>query len=232
MDEFNSVVDRALSEHKGSCLMNKKQNGKYSLFMPVTNLGEIGATPEQIEKTVIGNMAKTYISGRKDNPQQALTIYLHRDNLKLAEQYKGTTQEFLRVFPDFSAIKYSGEVDYKINDTQLNSAEQGELSITIKSEPTVVDDCFSIIEDTAIFTSELPEVVKLTGTGSTIVNVTTNPADATITAVSATTGVATATYENGQITITGVASGSSVVTVTASKTNYASWSRTILVVVK
>lgn len=232
MDEFNSVVDRALSEHKGSCLMNKKQNGKYSLFMPVTNLGEIGATPEQIEKTVIGNMAKTYISGRKDNPQQALTIYLHRDNLKLAEQYKGTTQEFLRVFPDFSAIKYSGEVDYKINDTQLNSAEQGELSITIKSEPTVVDDCFSIIEDTAIFTSELPEVVKLTGTGSTIVNVTTNPADATITVVSATTGVATATYENGQITITGVANGSSVVTVTASKTNYASWSRTILVVVK
>ena len=232
MDEFNSVVDRALSEHKGSCLMNKKQNGKYSLFMPVTNLGEIGATPEQIEKTVIGNMAKTYISGRKDNPQQALTIYLHRDNLKLAEQYKGTTQEFLRVFPDFSAIKYSGEVDYKINDTQLNSAEQGELSITIKSEPTVVDDCFGIIEDTAIFTSELPEVVKLTGTGSTIVNVTTNPADATVTVVSATTGVATATYENGQITITGVASGSSVVTVTASKTNYASWSRTILVVVK
>ena len=29
MDEFNSEIDRALSEHKGSCIMNKKENGMY-----------------------------------------------------------------------------------------------------------------------------------------------------------------------------------------------------------
>lgn len=232
MDNFNSVIDRALSEHKGSCLMNKKTNGKYSLFIPVTNLGEIGSTPEQIEKTVIGNMAKSYISGRKDSPQQALTFYVHRDNLRLLDAYKGTTQEFLRVFPDFSAVKYSGQVDFKYNDTGLDSAEQGEISITITVPEELVDDCYDIIEDTTIFTSDVPEIVTIEGTGTKTINVTTNPSDATVNATSETTGVATANISGGTLTLTGVKEGSSVVTLEASKTGYASWKRTILVIVK
>lgn len=232
MDNFNSVIDRALSEHKGSCLMNKKTNGKYSLFIPVTNLGEIGSTPEQIEKTVIGNMAKSYISGRKDSPQQALTFYVHRDNLRLLEAYKGTTQEFLRVFPDFSAVKYSGQVDFKYNDTGLDSAEQGEISITITVPEELVDDCYDIIEDTTIFTSDVPEIVTIEGTGTKTINVTTNPSDATVNATSETTDVATANIENGTLTLTGVKAGSSVVSLEATATDYASWKRTILVIVK
>lgn len=232
MDNFNSVIDRALSEHKGSCLMNKKTNGKYSLFIPVTNLGEIGSTPEQIEKTVIGNMAKSYISGRKDSPQQALTFYVHRDNLRLLDAYKGTTQEFLRVFPDFSAVKYSGQVDFKYNDTGLDSAEQGEISITITVPEELVDDCYDIIEDTTIFTSDVPEIVTIEGTGTKTINVTTNPSDATVNATSETTDVATANIENGTLTLTGVRAGSSVVSLEATATDYASWKRTILVIVK
>lgn len=232
MDNFNSVIDRALSEHKGSCLMNKKTNGKYSLFIPVTNLGEIGSTPEQIEKTVVGNMAKSYISGRKDSPQQALTFYVHRDNLRLLDAYKGTTQEFLRVFPDFSAVKYSGQVDFKYNDTGLDSAEQGEISITITVPEELVDDCYDIIEDTTIFTSDVPEIVTIEGTGTKTINVTTNPSDATVNATSETTDVATASIENGTLTLTGVKKGSSVVSLEATATDYASWKRTILVIVK
>lgn len=232
MDNFNSVIDRALSEHKGSCLMNKKTNGKYSLFIPVTNLGEIGSTPEQIEKTVVGNMAKSYISGRKDSPQQALTFYVHRDNLRLLDAYKGTTQEFLRVFPDFSAVKYSGQVDFKYNDTGLDSAEQGEISITITVPEELVDDCYDIIEDTTIFTSDVPEIVTIEVTGTKTINVTTNPSDATVNATSETTDVATANIENGTLTLTGVKKGSSVVSLEATATDYASWKRTILVIVK
>ena len=68
--DFNSVVDRALSEHAGSGIMSKKSNGKYSTFLPVTNTGELGSAPEQIEKTAIGNMAKSYIQGRKEESIQ------------------------------------------------------------------------------------------------------------------------------------------------------------------
>lgn len=231
MDGFNSVIDRALSEHRGSCIMNKKENGKYSLFMPVTNLGELGSAPEQIEKTVIGNMAKSYIQGRKDSPQQSLTYYVHRDNLRLLEKYKGTTQDFLRVFPDFSAVKYSGQIDMTISDTGLNSAEQGTISVTITVPEEIVDDCYDLIEDTAIFTNDIPEAVKLASSETKRINVTTNPADATITVESETEGVATVTHEGGVVTITAVAQGSAIISLTTSKAGFAGWTRTIHVVV-
>lgn len=228
---FNSVVDRALSEHLGSGLYNKKSNGKFSLFLPTTNLGELGSTPDQIEKTVVGNMARSYIEGRKDSPQQTLTFYTHRDNLRILEASKGKTQDFLRVFPDFSAIKYSGKVNYKINDTALDSAEQGEMSITITVPEVVVDDCFELLEDTAVFTSDVPEVIRIKGTGKETINVTLNPADATINAIAETTSVATASAEGNTVTITGVKSGTCVVELTTNKSGYAGWKRTILVIV-
>ena len=232
MDGFNSVIDRALSEHRGSCIMNKKENGKYSLFMPVTNLGELGSAPEQIEKTVIGNMAKSYIQGRKDSPQQSLTYYVHRDNLRLLEKYKGATIDFLRVFPDFSAVKYSGQIDRTISDTGLNSAEQGTISVTITVPEEIVDDCYDLIEDTVVFTNDIPEAVKLGSTETKKINVTTNPADATITAKSETESVATVAYENGVVTITAVGKGSAIITLTTSKEGFAGWTRTIHVVVE
>lgn len=232
MNDYNSIVDRALSEHQGSCIMNKKSNGKYSLFMPVTNTGEIGSAPEQIEKTVIGNLAKSYIQGRKDSPQQSLTFYVHRDNLRLLKKYADETVDFLRVFPDFSAIKYSGTVSYSVSDTSIGSAEQGTVTVTVTVPEELVDDCFDIIEDTAMFTNDIPQLVEIEGTGTKDVNVATNPADATVTVESESTGVATASYSDGKITITGVASGSAIITATVSKTGYASWTRTIHVVVK
>lgn len=230
---FNSIVDRGLSEHTGSALFSKKSNGKFSFFLPLTNLGEIGATPEQLEKTVIGNMAKTYVNGRKDNPQQTQTFYIHRDNLRLVEEYKGKTLDFIRLFPDMSAVIYSGTFDYKINDTALDSLEQGETSITITNEPEVIDNAFALIEDTAMFTSSIPEMIKLSAEGTYTLNVATNPADATVTVSSDTTAVATATKEStgNKVTITGVAEGSAIVELTVSKTGMNPFKRTIFVVV-
>ena len=227
---FNSVVDRALSEHTGSGIYNKKENGKYSLFLPVTNTGEIGSAPAQIEKTVIGNMARSYIEGRKDSPQQTQTFYVHRDNLRILEKAKGKSQEFLRVFPDFTAVKYSGTVNYKFNDTAVgDNAEQGEVTVTITVPEQVIDNCLDLIEDTAVFANDIPGVVQISGTASEKLNIETNPGDATVTATVETEGVCTANYENGVLTLTGVKAGSAVVSLKTTADGYASWERTILV---
>ena len=231
MDGFNSIIDRALGENQGSCIMSKKANGKYSLFLPVTNTGELGSAPEQIEKTVIGNMAKSYIQGRKDSPQQSLTFYVHRDNLRIIKANKGKTIDFLRVFPDFSGVKYSGTIDNTFSDTALNSAEQGTVSVTITVPEEIVDDCYDLMEDTAMFTNDIPQMLKITGTGTQTVNITTNPADATVTATSETTSVATVSYSTGTLTITGVSAGSAIIKLTVSKAGYAPFDRTIHVVV-
>lgn len=233
MINFNSIESRAYSEHEGSGLYNRKENGLYSLFLPVTNLGELGSAPEQIEKTVVGNMAKSYIQGRKDSPQQSITIYTSRDYERILESYKGKSIDFLRVFPDMSAVKYSGRVDYSFADTAVGAnAEQMTLSITITVPMEVVDDCFDLIEDTAIAKSDIPGTTIVAKGGTDKISITTNPGDATIEVKSETEAVATVAYSNGIVTITGVTAGSAIIEITVSKTGYASWKYTIHTIVE
>jgi hypothetical protein len=231
-DEINSIVDRALSEHLGAGLFSKKSNGKYSLFMPLTGTGENGSAPDQLEKTVIGNETKTYVQGRKDNPQITIPFYAHRDNYRILEGVKGQTIEFLRVNPDMTAIKYAGQVDYKTNNTDVGSLIEGELSITVTRYDGYIDDVSDLIENTAIITSDVPEEVKITGTGTYTFSVETDPSAATVAAVSESTGVATVATEGKNVTITGVAAGNAIVEITTSATGNASFKRTLRVVVK
>lgn len=229
---FNSIEDRALSEHRGSALLMKKANGKYSILLPVEGTGENGSTPAQLNKTAIGNAQATSVEGRTENPQKTIPFYTHRDNLRVLEEIKGETHEFLRLLPDFTGFKYSGTVSYMANNTDIGSLEQGQITITPSSKDEYVENCYDLVEDTVVFTNSIDEVVHLEGTGSTIINVSTNPADATITAKSETEGVATAKAQDKAVTITGVTSGSAIVEISATKENYATFKRTILVIVK
>lgn len=230
--ELNSIVDRALSEHLGAGLFTKKPNGKYSLFMPLTGTGENGSAPDQLEKTVIGNATKTYVKGRKDNPQITIPFYAHRDNYRIVEAASKQAQEFLRVNPDFTAIKYAGEVDYSTDNTDVGSLIQGTLSITVTRYDGYVDNVADIIENTAIISSEVPEEVEIEGTGTYSFDVETDPAEATISAKSETEGVATVQVTGKKVTITGVAAGNAIIELTSSATNNASFKRTLMVFVK
>ena len=236
---FNSIEDRALSEHRGSALLMKKASGKYSILLPVEGTGENGSTPAQLDKTAIGNPQATSVEGRSENPQKTLPFFLHRDNIAILEEIKGEPHEFLRLLPDFTGFKYSGTVTYMANNTDVGSLEQGQITITPNSKDEYVENCYSLIEDTALIVNSIPEVVEVnhSATDPTVkVTISTNPADATITPSSGATGTASVAMGSGAtanvLTITGVATGSTIVTVTISKTNYASFKRTILVIVK
>lgn len=231
-EELNSIVDRALSEHLGAGLFNKKANGKYSLFMPLTGTGENGSAPDQLEKTVIGNATKTYVKGRKDNPQITIPFYAHRDNYRILEAASKEPQEFLRVNPDMTGIKYAGEVDYKTDNTDVGSLIQGELSITVTRYDGYIDNVADLIENTAIITSEVPEEVNITGTGTKEIEISTNPSAATITAKSETPDVATVQVTGKKVTITGVKAGNAIVEITTSAANNASFKRTLMVFVE
>lgn len=232
MEVLNSIVDRALSEHLGAGLFVKKTNGKYSLFMPLTGTGENGSTPDQLEKTVIGNPSKTYVRGRADNPQITIPFYAHRDNYRILEAAKAQPQDFLRVNPDMTGIKYSGEVDYSTDNTDVGSLIQGTLTITVNRYDGFVDNVSDLIENTAIITSTVPEylTVTTTGTGNTAsFKVETAPSTATVAAVSETTSVATVAVSSNTVTITGVAAGTAIIELTTSATGCASFKRTIRV---
>lgn len=231
---LTSIEDRALSEHRGSALLMKKANGKYSILLPVEGTGENGSTPAQLDKTAIGNPQATSVEGRTENPQKTIPFFLHRDNINILESVRGETHDFLRLLPDFTGFKYSGQISYMANNTDVGSLEQGQITITPTSSDEYVENCYDLVEDTAIFTSAIDEVVTIEGTGSVVMPLSTQPSDATITASSESTATATASYDttNKNLTITGVASGTSLVTLTATKTGYASFVRTILVIVE
>ena len=236
MIKMNSAEDRALSEHTGSALLSKKANGKYSLFLPVEETGENGSTPTQLDKTAIGNRQSTSVEGRQENPQKTIPFFLHRDNINAIEAVEGQVVDFLRLLPDFTGIKFSGTVSKMANSTALNSLEQGQLTITPTTEDVFVDNCYPLVEDTVVFTSGIDEVIYLTAAAgdnhAKVYNLTTDPADATIAAVSAATATATTSVSTHAVTITAAAAGSTVVTLTASKSGYNSFKRTILVVVE
>jgi hypothetical protein len=229
---FNSIEDRALSEHRGSALLMKKSNGKYSILLPIEGTGENGSAPNQLDKTAIGNPQSTSVEGRTENPQKQMPFFAHRDNINILEEIKGENHEFLRLLPDFTGFKYSGTINYMLNNTDVGSLEQGQITITPTSKDEYVEDCYNLVEDTVVYTNSIDEVVTLEGTATKEITLSTNPADATVAAVSSTTATATATVSGKTLTITGVAAGTSIVTLTASKAGYASFKRTILVIVK
>lgn len=229
---FNSIEDRALSEHRGSALLMKKENGKYSILLPVEGTGENGSTPAQLDKTAIGNAQATSVEGRTENPQKTIPFYTHRDNINILESIAGENHDFLRLLPDFTGFKYSGSVSYMANNTDVGSLEQGQLTITPTTKDEYVENCFDLVEDTVVFTSSIDEVVTIVGTGTKVINVTTNPSDATISATSDTEGTATVSVSEKAVTITGVKAGSAIITITATKSGYASFKRTVLVIVK
>ena len=229
---MNSIEDRALSEHRGSGIFTKKANGKYSLFLPVTGTGENGSAPAQLDKTVIGNAQATSVEGRTENPQKTLPFYAHRDNIAILEAVKNEPLEFLRVLPDFTAMKYSGTVNYRLTNTDVGGLEQGEITITPTSKDEYVENCYDLLEDTALITNSIPEVVTLKAEDKYEVNIATNPSDATVSAESDTTGTATVTAEGKKVTITAVAKGSAIVSIKTNATDHQSFTRTILVVVE
>ena len=241
MIKFNSIEDRALSEHTGSALLSKKANGKYSIFLPVEETGENGSTPNLLDKTAIGNRQATGVEGRQENPQKTIPFFLHRDNLNAIEEVEGQVVDFLRLLPDFTGFKYSGTVTKMANSTGLNALEQGQITITPTTKDVYVENCYPLVEDTVVFTSAIDEVIYLAASSSAdnhtkVYNLATEPADATITAVSASSTTATAEMGTGadahKLTITGAAEGSTIVTVTASKSDYATFKRTVLVIVE
>lgn len=234
---FNSIEDRALSEHRGSALLMKKANGLYSILLPVTGTGENGSTPAQLDKTAIGNPQATSVEGRKENPQKTLPFFAHRDNINILEAIKGETHDFIRLLPDFTGVKFSGTVDYMLQNTDVGALEQGQITITPNSSDEYIENCYDLVEDTVVFTSSIDEVVKIGHTGDSAnktISLATNPADASISATSDTGTVATVSYTSStnSITITGVTSGSAIIKLVASKSGYASFTRTILVVVE
>ena len=224
-----SITDRALADI-GTALFVMGSNGKYHFALPVTNMPATGSAPDQQEKTVTTDQKKTYIASRQDNPQKEFAFYAHRDNFRAVKALSNGVHDFLQINPDFTGYTFSGTVSQYQDEVSVGNNITGKMVITVSQsglEP--IDNVYDLIEDVVVFDSEIPDKIEIVGTGTADISVATIPVDATITAISETTGVATVSASGGKVTITGVKAGSAIVEITAAKDGYSSGKRTVFV---
>lgn len=232
MSITQKYTDRAYTDI-GAAVFDKKANGKFSLFIPVTNIPATGSAPDQQEKTVTTDVVKTYIQGRQDTPQKEFTFYAHRDNFNILKDAYNKEKEFLQINPDGTGWKFNGFVSFYQDEVSVGNNIEGKYVVTITDrEDLPLNDVRDIIEDTAIISSIVPDTIEITGTGKEEFNVVTMPTDATITAASNADSVATVAVADKKVTVTGVTKGYAIVTLTTTSEGYATQNKTILVEVK
>lgn len=206
---------------------------KYHLWLPLTNIPATGSAPETIDTTVTTSRVKTSTAGRQDPGQKECTYMAHRDNFEILRADHRKTLDFLQVNPDGTGYKFQGEVSSYQDEVSVGGNLTGKAVITVKkADELPVINVVDLIQESVTFVSAIDAIVEIAGTGTAKVNVETDPADATVTAESDATGVATVQVAEGVATITGVKSGSAIVKLTAKKADCADGVTHILVIVK
>ena len=213
---------------KGASLNIQDTDGKFFMLIPVVSLPATKGAPATVDKTVLTDNAVTQVEGLQTNDQKSYTFNYHRDNIKQLKKYAGKKLTFLERNADNTGERFTGTFAFGRSDVAVNGIEQGTIYITVTSaDEYPLDDVRDLIKPTAVITNLL-EDVYLTGTGSVVVPVETSTG-ASVAVSSASSSIATATYADGKITITGVAAGNTFINLTISATNEATSYRTIAV---
>lgn len=231
---FNDIEEKRARLGMGSALYSTyfSTDGKYQFLVPTVETPFIGSDVAEVEIKVSSASTATKINGVETLNTAETNIYMHRDCARLLEKLNGKTIDLLSMVGDFIGYKYSAAITYTPSNATMDDAWQGTLKLTPKTKPVYVDNCHEIVKPTAFFTNNIEAVVELeTTTGEHELIIETRPEDATISVLSEDQTIATATYSDGKVTITGKAKGSTVITIKTSKTGYASWETTVLVIV-
>lgn len=225
-------TDKGLLSKDSALMVYDETLSKYKLLIPTTDLPETKSAPSTQEKTVLTDHSITEIEGLQSNSQKTYTFNYHRDNLIQLNKYVGKTLRFMEVNPDLTGEKFTGSLVYGRSSVAVDGIVQGQIFLTVNSsEDLPITDVRSQIVNTAVCTTPLNDIELQYKTSSVVIDIETLPNDATVTASSDSTSTATAAISNGKLTITGVAEGNAMVTLTVSKTGEATSYRTIAVTV-
>jgi hypothetical protein len=217
---------------KGAMLMAQDTDGKYKMLIPVVDMPETKSAPATVEKTVLSDGSVTETQGLQSNSQKTYTFNYHRDNLRALNKFANKQVRFLEVNPDHTGERFVGTLVYGRSAMSVNGIVQGQIFITVnEADDLPLDDVRDITKKTAIITTPLNEVV-LKAEEKYEVNVETLPANATVTATSSASTIATATVASGKLTITGVAKGNAIVELKTTAEGEAESYRTIAVIVE
>ncbi len=223
-------TDKGFISKGASLMILDSSDSKYFMLIPTTDMPETKGAPSTQAKTVLTDGSVTEVEGLQTNEQKTYTFNYHRDNIRQLKKYVNKSLSFLERNPDNTGEKYTGTMKFGRSALSVDGIVQGQMFITVNSADELpVDDVRDIIKKTAIITTPLPDV-EISGTNSVEIAIETSE-NATVTATSESTTIATATYSDGKLTITGVAAGTTLIDLETSATGEAKSYRTIAVTV-
>lgn len=237
---FNEFKEHAVRAGLGTafCFMLPSEK-KYHIVAAVESMPSVFGDPDTIEYSSTTNMTRTQVMGKKSTETIEISIPYNIDNINIANKIKGVKCNYAYIdLDDFSGQEFVGEATYRMGDVGTDDIKTIVLSIVVsEAKDAITKDLYDLYEDTISFESTLPNVIELTNsdTAGKEFNIVVEPSEATITVTSNGTGLVTATYSNGKLTITPVSSsegGSTTVLIEAKADNYASNSREIKVIVE
>lgn len=223
-------TDKGFISKGASLMILDSSDSKYFMLIPTTDMPETKGAPSTQAKTVLTDGSVTEVEGLQTNEQKTYTFNYHRDNIRQLKKYVNKSLSFLERNPDNTGEKYTGTMKFGRSALSVDGIVQGQMFITVNSADELpVDDVRDIIKKTAIITTPLPDV-EISGTNNVEIAIETSE-NATVTATSESTTIATATYSDGKLTITGVAAGTTLIDLETSATGEAKSYRTIAVTV-
>lgn len=227
---------KAISGYGSALLYRDAQAGdtKYHLLLPLETVPAVNGSVDTFEFDLLTCPTKGQVEGKESLDQKDVEFLWHRDNVKRLESLQGRVIDFLAVYGDMTGRKFSGTIKVRPNDATAD-VHRGTFTITpISASITTIDDVSSIIQDTVSFASTIPAKLEISVTATTPASVECllDPTTADFT-VSSSSSAITATKGTGAFT---VAKGTSaqvgdtaIITVTATASEMASWTTTMLV---
>jgi hypothetical protein len=203
---------------------------KYHILIPLESLPAVTGSTDSFEYDLLNSPSKGKVQGKGSLEDTDLEFLWHRDNVRRLEKLQGRAIDFMIVFPDFTARKFTGTLKVRNNEIS-NDVAKGTMTITpITASDTTILDCRSELKDTVAITSNIDDSVELACTKTQTIAVKTNPDDAIITVTSEDATVASVSaFADGKFTITGNKKGYTMIVITASKEGMASWETTVAV---
>lgn len=206
--------------------------GKYRLFIPLETVPTIEGSVDTFEFDLLNSKSKGKVQGKEALDDKDNEFLWHRDNIIRLEKYEDMVLDFMVVYADFTAKKFSGQIKTRPNDVTSDVA-RGTFTITpMSAQIKTIYDCRSEIIETVFFDTAIPDSIVVTGTGTKTIVVKTAPTSATLSVKSDKETVARASVVSNTVTVTGVSNGYTYITITASATGMASWETTVLVEVE
>lgn len=210
---------------------------KYHILAPVESLPAVFGTPDTIEYSSTTNRNVTNVMGKNSTETVEINLPYNLDYIAICDNINDLEVNFAYIdLDDFSGQEFTGKPRYHLADVGTSDIKTIVLSIAVtNANEYITEDLYDSFQDTISILSPIPASIELSAkdTTGTTINFITDPSDATLTVSSNNTGVLVE-KGSGNITIKASSSaeaGSAIVTIVATKDNYAPNQRRIKVLV-